>query len=302
MQKIPVLVTFFNRPSHLETLLISLKKFPDTEIYFSSDGPRNPDDRNSLERCFELIDRYFGNIPKSHLLRRENNLGCKNGMKNNIDWFFDQVSYGIILEDDCIPNDNFIKLTGKVLSEHVDNPLYMSINGTNSFSKLNSKHLFRETHFPMVWGWGTWGKQWGKYQLEIPDAEEIVDCISDEIYGPNFSIKKMYFENVFKTRFLEVENGRIDTWDYSLTASAWRHKLKSLQFNFNSIINIGFDESATHTINSKPKWVPTTYAEIQNLNQTVQPIDSQSELWIIEKVFGAGFKQLIKNKIKSIIR
>jgi hypothetical protein len=302
MRNIPVLVTFFNRPSHLENLLIALKKFPNTEIYFSSDGPRNAEDRINLEKCFDLIERYFGIIPQNHLLTRKNNLGCKNGMKTNIDWFFDQVMYGIILEDDCIPNDNFINLTGKVLSEHVDKPLYMSINGTNSFSKLNSQSLFRETHFPMVWGWGTWAKQWDKYQLEIPDTEEIVGSISDEIYGPNFSIDKIYFENVFKTRFLEVERGQIDTWDYSLTASAWRHKLKSLQFNCNSILNIGFDSAATHTINQKPKWVPTAYVEINSFNQTVQSVDNQSELWIIKNVFGAGFKQLIKNKIKSIVR
>lgn len=302
MQKIPVLVTFFNRPLHLENLLISLKKFPNAEFYFSSDGPRNAKDRVDLESCFVLIDEYFGNLPKSQFLRRDKNLGCKLGMKSNIDWFFDQVPFGIILEDDCIPNENFINVTGKMLYENIDNPSYMSINGTNSYSRVYSKPLFRETFFPMVWGWGTWAKQWDKYQLEIPDANTIVKSVSDEIFGSKFSIKKKYFENVFTTRFSEVEKGHIDTWDYSLTASAWRHSLKSLQLNYNSIINIGFDSTATHTIDRKPKWVPTTYIEINEINQQVQPIDYESELWTIKNVFGAGLMQSVKNQIKSIVR
>lgn len=302
MQKIPVLVTFFNRPSHLEKLLISLKKFPNIELYFSSDGPRNKMDRNNLESCFELINKYFGSHPKNQFLSRDNNLGCKIGMKSNIDWFFDQVPFGIILEDDCIPNDNFINLTGKMLSENFKNPSYMSINGTNSFSKVHSKSLFRETFFPMVWGWGTWAKQWDKYQLEIPDANAIVKSVSNKIFGSKFSINKKYFENVFTTRFSEVEKGLIDTWDYSLTASAWRHGIKSLQFNYNSIINIGFDSAATHTINEKPKWVPIAFAEIFETKQEVQPVDYESELWTIRNVFGAGLKQSVKNQIKSIVR
>jgi hypothetical protein len=302
MQKIPVLVTFFNRPSHLEKLLISLKKFPNTEPYFSSDGPRNPKDQINLESCFELIDKYFGSLPKNQFLRRDSNLGCKFGMKSNIDWFFDQVPYGIILEDDCIPNDNFINLTGKILSENVDNPSYMSINGTNSYSKVYSKSLFRETFFPMVWGWGTWAKQWDKYQLEIPDANAIVKSVSNKIFGSKFSINKKYFENVFITRFSEVEKGLIDTWDYSLTASAWRHSTKSLQFNYNSIVNIGFDSNATHTKSQKPKWVPTTFVEIDEISQQVQPVDYELEIWTIKNVFGAGLKQSVKNQIKSIVR
>jgi hypothetical protein len=104
------------------------------------------------------------------------------------------------------------------------------------------------------------------------------------------------------TRFSEVEKGLVDTWDYSLTASAWRHSIKSLQFNYNSIINIGFDSAATHTINQKPKWVPTAFAEINQINQQVQPVDYESELWTIRNVFGAGFKQSMKNQIKSIVR
>jgi hypothetical protein len=115
-------------------------------------------------------------------------------------------------------------------------------------------------------------------------------------------MNKKYFENVFISRFSEVEKGLIDTWDYSLTASAWRNGTKSLQFNYNSIINIGFDSAATHTVNKKPKWVPTTFVEINEISQQVQSVDYESELWTIKNVFGAGLKQSVKNQIKSIVR
>ena len=70
-----------------------------------------------------------------------------------------------------------------------------------------------------------------------------------------------FFRNVFTRRFLEVEKGIIDTWDYSLVATLWRQDMKFLQFNGNSVVNVGFDHRATHTKGRAPSWVPITYSK-----------------------------------------
>ena len=94
MKKIPVLVTFFNRPIILEKLFTAIQGQENLELFFASDGARHKDDQKNIEQCWTLVEKYFKKIDNSHKLSRTKNLGCKNAMIGNIDWFFDLNAYG----------------------------------------------------------------------------------------------------------------------------------------------------------------------------------------------------------------
>ena len=42
------------------------------------------------------------------------NLGCRNSVRKGIDWFFKYNYFGIILEDDCLPNKSFFEFCSKI--------------------------------------------------------------------------------------------------------------------------------------------------------------------------------------------
>jgi hypothetical protein len=303
MKKMPVLVTFFNRPEVLEHLFQVLVLREDIEIFFACDGPRHEKDKIDIDQCWILVDKYFKHVPIGRRLERNQNLGCKIAMRENIDWFFSNNKYGLILEDDCIPNDDFFRVLGKGLIDFNDSRKFMSISGSDYYPKENRViTTFRESLFPQVWGWGTWAAKWECYRLDIPDYEEIVTSIADRLYGSRYSIKKVYFKNVFEMRFNEVNQGRINTWDYSLTASTWREGFSALQVNSNLIVNSGFSKDATHTKFPAPSWVPKKYEKIESLDFAVGKYSKSKDIWLAENVFNCTLKESLKNEVKKIVR
>jgi len=304
MEKIPVLVTFFNRPAILEKLFSAIQGQKNIELFFASDGARHDIDRKAIDDCWALVEKYFNKTPESHKFSRVSNLGCKKAMIGNIDWFFELNDFGIILEDDCVPNEDFFRIVGSALVEIPENSKNISISGSDYFpDKFNSNQAkFRESIFPQVWGWGTWAKKWKKYQLEIPDREIIVSSAANLLFGDHFSIQKKYFENVFNMRFQEIDSGKIDTWDYSLMATSWRLGLTSLQLNGNFIVNSGFGSLATHTKNVAPDWVPRNYSNATRTNGALPEIDLVADRWIATNVYNCNLTEVVKNEVKKVIR
>ena len=66
MQKLPVLITFFNRPAILEQLFVAISKRNDIQIFFSCDGPRNEIDKsNGPQFCGPFLHTDQANSFKS---------------------------------------------------------------------------------------------------------------------------------------------------------------------------------------------------------------------------------------------
>jgi hypothetical protein len=304
MNKIPVLVTFFNRPTILEKLFDSIQNQENIELFFASDGARHKNDQNDIDQCWFLVEKYFKKVDSSHKLVRSKNLGCKNAMIGNMDWFFELNEYGIVLEDDCVPNSEFFKVVGGALREISPDSNYISISGSDYLpANLNANTgQFRESIFPQVWGWGSWSRKWELYEPEISDRRIIVDSTSEELYGKEYSLNKRYFNSVFQMRFREIDLGLIDTWDYSLMATTWRHGLKSLQVNGNLVVNSGFGQLATHTTNAAPDWVPKYYSKAIKYEGINPRFDLAADRWTAKNVYNCNVVEVIKNEIKKVVR
>jgi hypothetical protein len=120
----PILVIYFNRPQHLEILLLSLKTFTPSIIYFSCDGPRqdNSLDIENIEKCSQLIMQLVDWKCEIKFLKADTNYGCDNWVPKSISWLFEHETMGLILEDDCIINSHFYNFASALLDryENVD--------------------------------------------------------------------------------------------------------------------------------------------------------------------------------------
>ena len=105
---IPVLLMGFNRPDLLTRALESLREQGVQNLYVSLDGPRFEDEIGSCEECFKCVQQYRDSF-QLKVLSRSSNLGCYLGVISNIDWFFSQVNFGIIIEDDCVVDEEFFR-------------------------------------------------------------------------------------------------------------------------------------------------------------------------------------------------
>ena len=66
-----------------------------------------------------------------HTLFREQNLGCKLAVSEAINWFFEHVEAGVILEDDCLPHPMFFPFCAELLERYRDDERVMVISGNN---------------------------------------------------------------------------------------------------------------------------------------------------------------------------
>lgn len=109
---LPVLVIAFNRPETLAVLLGALRQAGATNVYFAVDGPRagRPDDQARVAAVKALIQNEFAPAP-DHCLFQPANRGIRWAPPAAISWFFSQVEEGAILEDDCIPGEDFFPLS-----------------------------------------------------------------------------------------------------------------------------------------------------------------------------------------------
>ncbi|MBK6274566.1 MAG: glycosyltransferase [Saprospirales bacterium] len=133
----PILLIVYNRPDYTIKLLEAIKAIKPSVIYIAADGPKNEADKILIDKTravFNAIDWQC--TLKTYY--REQNEGCGVGVSNGIDWFFSQVEYGIILEDDCIPAPSFFSFTEHLLIKYKENETVMMIGGSSWLDKISN--------------------------------------------------------------------------------------------------------------------------------------------------------------------
>ena len=250
--EVPILFLVFNRPETEKKVFEVIKKIRPSELYVAADGPRK-NKKVELERCREarrLIDEGIDWNCKVHKLYRNKNLGCKIAVSSAIDWFFENVEEGIILEDDCLPDSSFFEFCSIMLEKYRHDEKIMHISGDNyqpELSKLPNSYYF--SRYPNIWGWATWRRAWNKYSVSLENwrKENLKNIFS------NMSLlEKLYWSNNFDL----VEKGLVSTWDYQWVLTLFKANGYSINPNVNLIENIGFGNGATHTTTTRgPKFV-----------------------------------------------
>ena len=110
MLSTPILLLAFNRPLLTKKVFSKIREVKPKKLYIAIDGPRN-NHKSDIENI-KKEKEVFNNVDwdcKVFYLNRDFNLGCKISVSGAIDWFFEQETRDN-LEDDCLPNIDFLLL------------------------------------------------------------------------------------------------------------------------------------------------------------------------------------------------
>ncbi len=103
-----ILFLIFDRPKLAERVFNAIRKAAPVKLFIAADAPRK-DNIEQVQRCRQtrkIVKKVDWDCEVKTLFR-EDNLGCRKAVSSAIDWFFDNVEEGIILEDDILPADSF---------------------------------------------------------------------------------------------------------------------------------------------------------------------------------------------------
>lgn len=278
-----ILFIVFNRPQTTKRVFDSIKKIRPKKLYISSDGPRI--NKEGERRKVELVRKIVTKIDwdcEVFTLFREENVGCKIAVSSAIDWFFSNEEMGIILEDDCLPHIDFYNFCNVLLNKYRNQNDIMSITGNNFQNNIvRGSASFYFSKYNHVWGWATWKRAWSKFNLNITfwptwkKSEQWQNFITDKV-------ERKYWEEIFDNTY----NNKIDTWDYSWTASVWFNHGLTVTPNKNLVSNIGFGDDATHTTSTNNKF---SNMATQSLGKITYPneikVDYNADKYVFDYAF-----------------
>jgi hypothetical protein len=243
--KTPVLLIVFNRPETTRKIFDAIRLAKPETLYISADGPRK-EIQEDAENC-EAVRSVVRGVDWDcdlHVNFKDENLGCRAGVVAGIDWFFSHVEEGVILEDDTLPHPSFFRFCEELLIRYRDDDRIMHISGNNfQFGRRQTPYSYYFSRYPHIWGWATWRRSWRHYDADMRLWPEVA---KSDLFQQAFDDEKSY--DYRKQVFQKAFQGEINSWDPQWVFTCWAQNGLAILPKANLVSNIGFGETATHTI------------------------------------------------------
>ena len=289
----PILLLIFNRPHETNEIFRAIRKAKPPRLYIAADGPRE-----KFEGEAQLVvktRKIATNVDwpcQIKTLFQEKNIGNKKALSNGINWFFENEEEGIILEDDCLPNQNFFQFSDTLLSYYRNDERVSMITGNNyQAGRKRGEGSYYFSRYGLTWGWASWRRAWRYYDINLnfwPTWKLSADWNKK---FPDFFERK-YWERIFNWYFL----GKIEAWDYPWIACLWRYGGLTIVPNINLVSNIGFGPNAT---NHKSQNHPLAKLPTGELREIIHPKiiiqDQVADRFLFNKVFLGRFRKFPLN-------
>lgn len=239
-----VLFLVFNRPEQTRLVFEAIARAKPRQLYIAADGPRDDveNDARACREVREIVSQVDWDCEVKTLMRQKN-LGCRDSVSQAIDWFFEQVEEGIILEDDCLPSSSFFRYCSELLELYRAEERVMMISGNSYRPEVagdNASYYFSK--IARVWGWATWKSAWRHYDVNMSDLPEFLK--NDGLHSLS---KDPDIQAHWARLLIDTHEGRIETWDYQWFYAILKRNALVARPAINLMENIGMGEGATHT-------------------------------------------------------
>lgn len=241
----PVLFIVFNRPENTQRVFDAIKAVKPKQLFVAADGARShkPADAEKVAQTRQIIEQVDWDCEVKTLFRDEN-VGCKNGPYGGMQWFFDHVDEGIILEDDCLPVPEFFYFCERMLEKYRTDTRVMQICGNSFLEEDFGDGDYFFSVIPHIWGWATWKRAFNMIDIDMErwpafkKAGYLKQIFTNERYSKQWT---KYFDQTYTGRLNDV-------WDWPWVFSVMSNNGLSITPNHNLISNIGFTPEGTHTL------------------------------------------------------
>lgn len=300
----PVLLLVFKRLETTKQVFAAIRRAQPRRLYIASDGhrPNVPDEAEKIANVRRYLVDHVDWDCEIKTLFRDRNLGCRRAISGAIDWFFEQESEGIILEDDCVPDNSFFLYAEELLARYRKDTRVMAISGDylsrHPYESLDSYFFSR---YNLCWGWATWKRAWRHYDSYEGSWSKLRNTDWLLTVGDGSYHFKSYWTKIFDELFFE---NKPDSWAYRWQYTCWFQNGLIILPTRNLVRNIGFGEEATHTSNDR--------SPFSNLPINEQPFplshpsgvirDYRADKWIHENLCEMSLRKRVVLKLKSALK
>ena len=250
----PILFIIYRRPETTRKVFEAIRRARPAQLFISQDAPRpdRPDQLAAHKEAREIATAVDWPC-EVHTLFFDTYQGIVPGFTGSLNWFFEQVEEGIMLEDDEIPDPTFFPFCAEMLEKYRHDERVMSITGSNAlehYDKPYQKDSYYFLSVPTVWGMATWRRAWKQYDPDVTRWPEVRD--SKLLYEILPSPSAAFY---FSQKFQGYYEHKINSWDGQWVFACLANKGLSIYPTRNLISNIGFnDVNAFHGVSSDALW------------------------------------------------
>lgn len=242
----PVCLFTYNRLSQTKETIDALKKnylAPESNLFIFSDGPKDEASRHSVQAVREFLDSVEG-FKSVKIIKSEKNNGLANSIISGVNEIINEYGKVIVVEDDLKTSRNFLNFLNQALDYYENNNSIISVSGhTLDLPSLKKYEKdFYLGYRASSWGWGTWFDRWNKVDWQVRDYGQF-------IYNPVKHYKFMRGGSDLPYMLWKQMNDRIDSWAIRWTYHQFKNNMLTVFPSQSKVLNIGFDNNATHTNN-----------------------------------------------------
>lgn len=231
----PVAWIVFNRLDCVMQGMEALRRAQPRKLYVIGDGarPEKSGEAGKVEAVRKYIKEHIDWNCDVKYNYSETNMGSKYRIYSGLNWVFAQEQEAIVLEDDCIPSDDFFRYCQELLRMYAADEKIWIISGKNVLRRQRSREQYFFSLFPETWGWATWRRAWSQIDIEMDSWREARKKGTLK-YAYDFFSYRCYLREAD----YQVE-ARRDAWDIPWRYSMHLHHGIGIVPRENMISNIG---------------------------------------------------------------
>lgn len=261
MNVAPVIIFNYNRPDHSLRVWDALSRNElarDTELYLYCDGPKENASLEMKQRILSLHEQakqYAIDAPKTgkfkavHVVCAEANKGLANSIIGGVSDVMSKHSRVIVLEDDLLTSQYFLKYMNTALDKYGSYPAVFSIGGYNfPPQKMSIPKDYPYDAYVSVrccsWGWATWKEKWERIDWSLNYMEEFLKQ-PEQIEAFNRGGDDL-------TEMLCMQRDhKIDSWAIRFAFQHFYHHAVTILPCVSYVDNIGCDGTGEHCVDTR---------------------------------------------------
>jgi acetyltransferase-like isoleucine patch superfamily enzyme len=309
MNLAPIVLFVYNRPWHTLQTLNALKGclLADcSELFVFCDGAKDgasDQEREKIEEVRRVVKQEMW-CGKVEVFESEINKGLATSIIDGVSQIIKRYGKIIVLEDDIVVSEGFLKYMNDVLEIYKDNSKVMHVSGYMYPNSVNIQSSIVPLRILSCWGWGTWSRAWAFYNDNVNELMSKIGFSPKAINRFNILGHAHFYEQ------LELNStGKIKTWAVKWYASWLLNKGVSIFPSKSLVNNIGHDGSGINCGENKLFHVnQVDYIEVKKISlKENKEVRESIDLFFknhfnIKPRIKEGFLTKLKSKMKFRIR
>lgn len=239
---VPVLFIIFRRKDTALQVIEAIAQVKPKNLYISQDGPRNKNEEKDVVETRKAVLSRVSWDCKLTIWTHKKNLGFKKHIPGALNNFFKDNKYGIYLEDDTVPNNDFFYFQKVMLEKYKDDKRIFSISGANLYSDLTRcGYSYYLSKVGSVWGCGLWRRSWHLYDVHMNSLSGISGEAKYKSYFFNRKYR-FYLESLWKA----IKVGGVNSWAMQFVYAAITNNMYFITPKVNLVNNIGVNKSGSN--------------------------------------------------------